>query len=90
MEYAVNAATFSRFTHQGQICMSANRILVQKSIYNEFIDKYVAKVSSLKVGDPRDPETIIGPVINDRQAATLEAMIEKGIAEGAKVALKGY
>ena len=89
MDYAVNAATFSRFTHQGQICMSANRILVQKSIYNEFLEKYVAKVSSLKVGDPRDPETIIGPVINDRQAANLAAMIEKGIAEGAKVALKG-
>ena len=89
MDYAVNAATFSRFTHQGQICMSANRILVQKSIYNEFLEKYVAKVSSLKVGDPRDPETIIGPVINDRQAANLEAMIEKGIAEGAKAALIG-
>ncbi len=89
MDYAVGAATFSRFTHQGQICMSANRILVQKSIYNEFLDKYVAKVSSLKVGDPRDPETIIGPVINDRQAANLEAMIEKGIADGAKAVIKG-
>ena len=89
IEYAVNAATFSRFTHQGQICMSANRILVQKSIYNEFIEKYVAKVSSLKVGDPRDPETIIGPVINDRQANNLNAMVEKGIEEGAKAILKG-
>jgi len=89
MDYAVGAATFSRFTHQGQICMSANRILVQKSIYNEFLDKYIEKVSSLKVGDPRDPETIIGPVINDRQAANLEAMIEKGIAEGAKAVIKG-
>lgn len=89
LEYAVNAATFSRFTHQGQICMSANRILVQQSIYNEFLEKFVAKVSSLKVGDPRDPQTIIGPVINDRQAATLEAMVEKGIAEGAKAIVKG-
>ena len=89
LDYAVNAATFSRFTHQGQICMSANRILVQKSIYNEFLEKYVAKVSSLRVGDPRDPETIIGPVINDRQAANLKAMIENGIEEGARAVLKG-
>lgn len=89
LEYAVNAATFSRFTHQGQICMSANRILVQKSIYNEFLEKYATKVSSLKVGDPRNPETIIGPVINDRQANNLKAMIEKGIAEGAKAIVKG-
>lgn len=89
IDYAVNAATFSRFTHQGQICMSANRILVHKSIYDEFLEKYVAKVSSLKVGNPRDPETIIGPVINDRQAANLKALIEKGIEEGAKAILKG-
>lgn len=82
IEYAVNAATFSRFTHQGQICMSANRILVQQSIYNEFIEKYAQKVAGLTVGDPKDPQTIIGPVINDRQAKTLEALIEKGIAEG--------
>lgn len=89
IEYAVNAATFSRFTHQGQICMSANRILVQQSIYNEFIEKYAQKVAGLTVGDPKDPQTIIGPVINDRQAKTLEALIEKGIAEGATPLLKG-
>ena len=89
INYAVNAATFSRFTHQGQICMSANRILVQKSIYNEFLEKYAQKVAGLTVGDPRDPQTIIGPVINDRQAKNLEALIEKGIAEGATPLLKG-
>lgn len=89
IDYAVNAATFSRFTHQGQICMSANRILVQKSIYKEFIEKYAQKVASLTVGDPREPQTIIGPVINDRQAKNLEALIEKGIAEGATPLLKG-
>ncbi|MFS0591338.1 aldehyde dehydrogenase family protein [Cytobacillus horneckiae] len=89
LDYAVNAATFSRFTHQGQICMSANRILGQKSIYNEFLEKYKAKVSTLKVGDPRDPETIIGPVINHRQAETLRTSIESGIKDGANPVLKG-
>ena len=69
--------------------MSANRILVQKSIYKEFIDKYAKKVSSLKVGDPTNPETIIGPVINDRQAKNLSALIEKGIEEGATPLIKG-
>ncbi|MDQ0272832.1 aldehyde dehydrogenase (NAD+) [Cytobacillus purgationiresistens] len=89
LDYAVNAAAFSRFTHQGQICMSANRILVQKSIYTEFVEKFSAKVASLKVGDPRDPKTIIGPVINHRQAEGLKAMVEKGIEAGAKPILKG-
>ncbi|PNB52678.1 aldehyde dehydrogenase, partial [Pseudomonas sp. GW456-E7] len=64
IEYAVNAAVFSRFTHQGQICMSANRVLVHSSIYDKFLEMYQAKVESLKVGDPMDPDTIIGPLIN--------------------------
>ncbi|MEK5037750.1 aldehyde dehydrogenase family protein [Sporosarcina sp. FSL K6-3457] len=89
IDYAVNAATFSRFTHQGQICMSANRILVHKPIYQKFLKQYKEKVSSLKVGDPRDPETIIGPVVNDRQAANLQSIINKGVEQGASVLLEG-
>ncbi|MDH5159379.1 aldehyde dehydrogenase family protein [Heyndrickxia oleronia] len=89
IDYAVQAATFSRFTHQGQICMSANRIIVQASIYDEFIKKYKEKVSSLSVGDPKDPQTIIGPVVNERQANNLQTMIDKGIEEGATVVLQG-
>ncbi|WP_146941488.1 aldehyde dehydrogenase family protein, partial [Bacillus licheniformis] len=89
LEYAVNAATFSRFTHQGQICMSANRILVQKEVYPEFLKLFSQKVSGLKTGDPLDPETVIGPVINERQAEHLRKSIEKGIEEGATPLLKG-
>ncbi|WJY27344.1 MULTISPECIES: aldehyde dehydrogenase family protein [Sporosarcina] len=89
LEYAVQAATFSRFTHQGQICMSANRILVQRSIYEPFMEKFVAKVSGLKSGDPRDPETVIGPVINVRQAEGLAAIIQDSVELGATLALSG-
>ncbi|MDH6675122.1 aldehyde dehydrogenase family protein [Paenibacillus glucanolyticus] len=89
IDYAVQAATFSRFTHQGQICMSANRILVQKTIYQEFIDKFGAKVSTLTTGDPSDPQTILGPVINNRQAETLQELIAQGIEQGAVPLLKG-
>lgn len=52
LELAVDAAAFSRFTHQGQICMSANRVVVHSSILDEFRERYVAKVASLAVGDP--------------------------------------
>ncbi|GIP00426.1 putative aldehyde dehydrogenase YfmT [Paenibacillus lautus] len=89
IDYAVQAATFSRFTHQGQICMSANRILVQKSIYQEFVDKYKEKVSTLITGDPSDSQTIIGPLINHRQAETLQKLIEKGIEQGAIPLVRG-
>jgi len=89
LDYAVNAAVFSRFTHQGQICMSANRILVHRSRYPEFLEKYVSRVSKLKVGDPRDSETQLGPLINNTQVETLSKQIDKGCEEGARVLLRG-
>ncbi|TDV53962.1 aldehyde dehydrogenase (NAD+) [Actinophytocola oryzae] len=89
LDLATDAAVFSRFTHQGQICMSANRVLVHRSLYEEFAQRYVAKAASLPVGDPRDPATILGPLINQKQADTLAAQVEQGIAEGAKPLLRG-
>jgi aldehyde dehydrogenase (NAD+) len=89
LDLAVDAAVFSRFTHQGQICMSANRVVVHRSVYDEFAERYVAKAASLPVGDPRDPNTIVGPLINQRQADTLTAQVEEGITEGARVMLRG-
>ena len=78
LDLAVSAAVFSRYTHQGQICMSANRIIL-----DEFVEKYVNKVSSLKYGDPKDPETIIGPLINEKQVKNTLQLIEQAIEEGA-------
>jgi len=89
LNVAVNAAVFSRFAHQGQVCMCANRILVQRGVYNKFLDKFVGRVSQLKVGDPRNPETELGPLINERQAQTFKKQVQRGIDEGAKVALQG-
>ncbi|SCL36158.1 aldehyde dehydrogenase (NAD+) [Micromonospora rhizosphaerae] len=89
LDLAVDAAVFSRFTHQGQICMSANRVLVHRDLYQEFLDRYVAKVASLTVGDPRDERTIIGPLINQRQADNLQRLVEQGIADGGRPVLRG-
>jgi acyl-CoA reductase-like NAD-dependent aldehyde dehydrogenase len=86
---AVNAAVFSRFAHQGQVCMCSNRILVQRGVYNKFLDRFVDQVSKLRVGDPRDPTTDLGPLINQRQAETYTRQVQRGIDEGAKVALRG-
>ncbi|MFF5255644.1 aldehyde dehydrogenase family protein [Streptomyces leeuwenhoekii] len=89
IDYAVDAAVFSRYVHQGQVCMAANRILVDRSVSEEFTAKFVAKVRSLKVGDPSDPETIIGPVINSQQADALAATVEQALAEGATALVHG-
>ncbi|MFY4721167.1 aldehyde dehydrogenase family protein [Streptomyces sp. LaBMicrA B280] len=89
LDYAVDAAVFSRFVHQGQVCMAANRVLVDRSVADEFTEKFVAKVRTLKVGDPRDPETVIGPVINSAQANAVSGVVEQALAEGATALVHG-
>ncbi|MEV6614880.1 aldehyde dehydrogenase family protein [Streptomyces sp. NPDC051051] len=89
VDYAVDAAVFSRFVHQGQVCMAANRILVDRSLADEFTEKFVAKVKTLKAGDPRDPQTLIGPVINSSQAEAVSGVVEQAIGEGATALLHG-
>ncbi|MFF9604634.1 aldehyde dehydrogenase family protein [Streptomyces sp. NPDC014684] len=89
LDYAVDAAVFSRFVHQGQVCMAANRVLVDRSVAEEFTEKFVAKVRTLKTGDPRDPQTVIGPVINSQQASALTGVVEQALAEGATALVHG-
>ncbi|WP_406199042.1 aldehyde dehydrogenase family protein [Streptomyces sp. NBC_01017] len=89
IDYAVDAAVFSRYVHQGQVCMAANRVLVDRSVADRFTEKFVAKVKALKAGDPRDPETVIGPVINSSQAEAISATVEQAIAEGATALVHG-
>ncbi|MEU1464574.1 aldehyde dehydrogenase family protein [Streptomyces sp. NPDC005727] len=89
IDYAVDAAVFSRYVHQGQVCMAANRVLVDRSVAEEFTEKFVAKVRTLKVGDPRDPQTVIGPVINSQQASAVSGAVDQALAEGATALVHG-
>ncbi|MFE5140900.1 aldehyde dehydrogenase family protein [Streptomyces fagopyri] len=89
IDYAVDAAVFSRYVHQGQVCMAANRVLVDRSIADEFTEKFVAKVRTLTVGDPSDPRTIIGPVINSSQADAITGAVDQAVAEGATALVRG-
>ena len=67
LNQAINAAVFSRFADQGQVCMCSNRILVQRRVYDQFVERYVNRVSKLEVGDPPDPQTDVGPLISNAQ-----------------------
>ncbi|MFF3288937.1 aldehyde dehydrogenase family protein [Streptomyces sp. NPDC003023] len=89
IDYAVDAAVFSRFVHQGQVCMAANRILVDRSVEKEFTEKFVAKVRTLKVGDPADPATHIGPLINSSQADAVSSLVTQTVEAGATALLHG-
>ncbi|MCU7825352.1 aldehyde dehydrogenase family protein [Kitasatospora sp. DSM 101779] len=89
LDYAVDAAVFSRFAHQGQVCMAANRVLVDRSVLDEFTAKFVAKIRTLTVGDPQDPATDIGPLINSAQADAITSQVDEAVAGGAEVLLRG-
>jgi aldehyde dehydrogenase (NAD+) len=90
MERATSAANFGSFMHQGQICMSVEKLLVQDSIYEPFMARFVERAAKLKVGDPtKDQAHVIGPLINDRQAAKVKAQIDDAVAKGARIALGG-
>lgn len=89
LEYAVDAAAFGAFLHQGQICMSARRIIVERPIADEFVDRLAKKTSGLKAGDPREHDTIIGPLINKRALATVAGRVHEAVAKGARVLAGG-
>lgn len=89
VDQAVDIAIAGRFLHQGQICMSTNRIIVDAHIIDEFTEKFVARARELTCGDPLDPATNIGPIINKSQLDGLLRKIERAKEQGATVALEG-
>jgi len=89
VDYAVNAAAFGAFLHQGQICMSVRRIIVEKPIAREFTEKFVKKISAFKVGNPKEPDTIIGPLINKQQFSQVKGNVDAAVRDGAKILCGG-
>ncbi|MFJ4922294.1 aldehyde dehydrogenase family protein [Streptomyces sp. NPDC088725] len=89
LDHAVESAVASRFVHQGQICTAAGRILVDRAVEREFTERFVAKVAALKTGDPREPDTRIGPLINSAQADAVAAVVAQALAEGATALVRG-
>ncbi|MGE2832619.1 aldehyde dehydrogenase family protein [Mycobacterium sp. SMC-4] len=89
LELAVQAAVFGAFFHQGQICMRINRIIADAAVHDEFLDRFVAKVRTLKVGDPRDPDTHLGPIINSSQLEGIQDMLTRAQEDGAELVLGG-
>jgi vanillin dehydrogenase len=89
MERATQAANFGSFMHQGQICMSVEKVLVQEKIFPEFLRRFAERAAKLKVGDTADKANVIGPLINDRQVARVKAQIDDAVAKGAKVVVGG-
>jgi acyl-CoA reductase-like NAD-dependent aldehyde dehydrogenase len=89
LDYAVDAAAFGIFFHQGQVCMASSRIIVEAPLYDAFLKKFVAKARTIKVGDPRDPTTVIGPLIRQSQCGFITGQIDDAVSKGAEVCCGG-
>lgn len=89
LEYAVDCAAFGIFFHQGQVCMASSRIIVEDALFDQFCDAFVAKAKTIRVGDPLDPETIIGPLIRPQQSDFIMGQLNEATAKGAKILCGG-
>jgi len=89
VDYAVRMATFGSFFHQGQICLNTRKIIIQRAIYDEFLDKFVARVKTLPSGDPLDPQTIIGPLVTQAAVDIVHERVQEAVSLGATVRTGG-
>ncbi len=89
LAYSVDTAIFASFFHQGQICMNTRKILVARPLFDDFLERFVERAKAIKPGDPADPTTKIGPLINDVAVAKVKAGIAKAVSMGARVVAGG-
>ncbi|MEU6426475.1 aldehyde dehydrogenase family protein [Microbispora sp. NPDC046973] len=86
---AVDFAVTAVFLHSGQVCSAGARLLVEDSIHEKFVDAVVRRAERIRLGGPFDPEAETGPLISAGHLAKVEAYVEAGIAEGAKLRCGG-
>jgi alpha-ketoglutaric semialdehyde dehydrogenase len=89
LDLAIDGAVWGGFGTTGQRCTAASRIAVHKSVYKEFVSRFVDRVKSLRVGDGLDPSTEMGPCINEQQLNTVMRYVEIGKNEGARLLTGG-
>lgn len=89
LDLAVTLAAEGSFRNSGQRCTAVKRILVQESVAKEFTKRFVEKAKEYTCGDPANPETRVGTVIDEQSALYLESVVDKAVAHGARVLLGG-
>jgi len=89
LDRIVERVVFGAYYQSGQSCISVQRLLVHRSLYDAFRDKLAAAVKALRMGDPRDEDTFIGPMISEKEAIRLQGWIDEAVAHGAKLLAGG-
>jgi len=89
LEAAIDSAVFGSFVHQGQVCISINRHVVHEDVYDAYVDALVERVEALPVGSAHDPDTVVGPIIDEAQRDAMLGYVEETVAAGATLETGG-
>jgi aminomuconate-semialdehyde/2-hydroxymuconate-6-semialdehyde dehydrogenase len=89
LDQAIETTIRSSFLNQGEICLCGSRIYVEKSIADKFLDRFTARVRELKVGNPKDEATFLGPVVSSEHHAKVMGFFETAKSESAKILTGG-
>ena len=85
IDLAARTLAGAKFRNAGQVCVSPTRILVQRGVFDAFVEKFVSLTQQIKVGNGQDKDVVMGPLANDRRAPALTALIKDAADQGAKV-----
>lgn len=89
LDHAAERIAAGGYSYAGQSCISAQRIFVERSVERQFLDKFLARVSALKAGDPMDPATDVGPLINEDAASRVSQWVAEAVSGGAEILTGG-
>ncbi len=89
LDYVIPRCLLGAFAYAGQICISIQRIFLHQKIYDKFMSEFIEQTKKLRVGDPLDEETDVGPMITRQAAEEIERWIQEAVEEGAQVLVGG-
>jgi acyl-CoA reductase-like NAD-dependent aldehyde dehydrogenase len=89
LDYVVDRLAFGAFYQSGQSCIGVQRILVHASLYDDLREKLIEKTKSLRMGDPKDEKTFVGPMISESESKRLAGWMENAVKAGAKIIAGG-
>jgi glyceraldehyde-3-phosphate dehydrogenase (NADP+) len=89
LDWAVKRIVTGSFAYSGQMCISVQRIFIHEDVWDTFMDRFLAAAGALRLGDPADPTTDVGPMVDEKNALRTQAWVDEAKAMGGKVLLGG-
>ncbi len=90
LDWAVKRSLIGAFAYSGQVCISVQRMFIHESVWDAFMERFLAGVAAIKIGDPLDPTTDVGPMVDAHQASRTQAWVDEAVAMGGQLLAGGH